>query len=199
MGIMVLGRAMRHTLTLAFGIVAAVIGWGPMTPASGTTPSASATAKVVVHVKPRIAVAATTPVVHVGTIETGNVSATVGFRVESNAGAVEMFVSATGLYKGGVAEGPTVAPIPLDASRGVRIDASEARPQGGRSNVAAFTGHGQIEEFPARVTERIAFESKQKGRFSQDVRIGVAWNQNDAAKPPGDYAGRVRLTAMVLP
>jgi hypothetical protein len=160
---------------------------------------ASATVKVVAHIAPRLTVTPQSPAVDVGLVQKGDFSATIGFRVEAGVERVQLSVSATGLYKGGVPTEVTVAPIPLAVSRGVLISPSDASPLGGGSGVANFIESGSIGEYDARVSESIAFGSKHQGRFGQDVHVTVTWSQDDGAKPPGEYCGRIRLTATILP
>jgi hypothetical protein len=160
---------------------------------------ASAAVQVVAHVQPRLAVTSQAPTVDVGLVQKGDFSATIGFRVEAGVDRIQLSVSATDLYKGGVPSEATVAPIPLATSRGVLIAPSDATALGGGSGVAKFIASGSIGEFSAQTTECIAFGSKHQGRFGQDVRVIVTWSQDDDAKPQGEYCGRIRLTATILP
>ena len=166
--------------------------------AASAETSASATAAVVAHIPPKVAVSAVAPTVDVGFVRAGEFSATVGFRVETAAPQVQLSVTATPLYKGGVAINPTVAPIPLALSRGVAITAPQASAMGG-SNVASFVRAGAVGDFEAHTTEAISLASSQAHGFSQDVAATITWNQADDEKPPGEYAGRVVLTATILP
>ncbi len=185
--------------TILCGMLAALAVLGPAASPGLAQQTASATAKVVVTVRPHIAVVANAPTVYAGSIETGDFSATVGFRVEASAPRVHMAVGATGLHKAGDPTDPAVPPIPVKQSDGVRIETSGASPLGGRGNVAVFVESGSIDDLPAMTTERIAFESGRNGRFDEDVRVTVTWRQDDARKPPGEYSGKVRLMAMILP
>lgn len=157
---------------------------------------ASATTRVVVHVRPSVSVEADAAIVDAGSVRTGEFSATLGFRVRASGPTVALYVSATELHKGNV-PGGSVAPIPLETSLGATITASSARPLGG--TVARFTGVGTVGGFPTWTTEALSFQSSGAASFHEDVRVTVNWHQDDAAKPPGEYAGLIQLVAMVLP
>ena len=161
-------------------------------------PRASATAKVFVNVRHHLAVASSA-VANAGTIDSGRFSATIHFRLDANVQALSLHVEATDLYKG---DDPTlgeVAPIPLDLVRGVTISPRSASPVNGAGNIATYVDDSMIGDFPARKTRKIRFESGQADRFGQDVAVMVTWNQDDPGKPTGQYSGRVRLTALLLP
>ncbi|MBL7140249.1 MAG: hypothetical protein ISS74_05000 [Planctomycetes bacterium] len=49
------------------------------------------------------------------------------------------------------------------------------------------------------IPRRILFAGSQDHRFDQDVEVHVSWRQDDPRPPPGDYGGRVTLTAMLMP
>ena len=177
-------------------LIAAILSAAGHAASAETT--ASATATVVAHIPPRISVSAIAPTVDVGIVRTGEFSATVAFRVETAASQVRLFVTATPLYKGGVATDPAVAPIPLSLARGVTFSAPDARPVGG-SATAPFAGTGAVGNFEGHTTEALALASSQARGFSQDVSATITWAQADNEKPPGEYAGRVVLTATILP
>ncbi|MEW6220629.1 MAG: hypothetical protein AB1634_14015 [Thermodesulfobacteriota bacterium] len=180
------------------------IGLLALTPFVASTSSAdtegSATAHVYMDVVANIAVAPETPVVDAGDIQMGDFSATFQFRIDANTEAVQMFMAASDLWKGDDPLGTAVAPIPVNLSEGVVFDCDNANPLQGAGDTAAFTAAMvDINGFPAVMSEPIAFESSQNGHFSQSCRQVVTWSQNDPEKPMGEYSGKVRLTAMVLP
>ena len=162
--------------------------------------SGCAVADVYVIVDPNITVGANTPIVSAGTVQTGDFSALINFRIDANKESVCIYVEASPLYKGNDPSNNEVLPIPLNLSEGVVIDPANANPFAAGSNVASYIGAGDpIDGFPTQRTETICFESSQNGHFSQDVLVTVVWNQNDPEKPMGQYSGKVRMCAMLLP
>jgi len=167
-------------------------------PAAGEN-RASATVKIVVRVRPSLSVESASPVVDAGTVDKGDVSASLGFRVKANAGQVALSVAASDLYKADEPGTVVVMPLRLKASAGARIEASSASPAGGSDAVAPFEGPDRIGAFPALRSRRILFAGSQDHRFDQDVAVNLSWQSADARQPPGDYGGRVSLTAMLMP
>jgi len=161
----------------------------------------SAAAHVFVNVDPNVGVQASTAIVDAGTVQTGDFSATIDFRVDANLQVVTLYAVASPLYKGDDPTGTEVAPIPLNLSEGIEIDPDNANPLGGGSQVAAFISGTteDIDGFPGVPTEQITFESSQNNHFSQNVRLTVVWNQDDPEKPTGEYSGKVKLWALLLP
>jgi hypothetical protein len=137
--------------------------------------------------------------VDAGTVQTGEFCATITFRVDANLQQVCLLVEASPLYKGDDPNGEEVPPIPLDLSSGVEISPTNAYPLGGRDKIASYLEDSMIGNFPAKKTESICYESSQNNHFSQDVLVTVCWNQDDPEKPTGEYSGKVRLTALLLP
>lgn len=162
--------------------------------------SGSATAAVFATVNPNVAVGVLTPIVDAGTVQMGDFSATIAFRIDANMQFVALFCSASPLYKGDDPTEPEVPEIPLNISEGVVIAPTDANPVNAGSNVAAYTGPGEnIGDYPTEATETIVFESSQNNHFSQDVYLTVTWNQDDPEKPMGQYSGKVKLTVLLLP
>jgi len=159
----------------------------------------SATAEVHALVTPNISVTPIQPIVDAGSIQIGDLRATIYFQVHANTEAVKFWVCATDLWKGTRADGATVPPIPLNSSAGAIIDPIGATVLGGGSNVAAFVRDSNIMGLPAKETEQIAFESKDNGTFSHDVCVTVSWTLSNNEQPQGDYGGKVQLCAMVMP
>ena len=148
-------------------------------------------------VDPNIAVRALAASVDAGTVQVGEFSATVPFRVDANTEAVNIWVACSQLYKGNDPAGTEVAPIGL--FNGVKIAPTNANPVKGGSNVAGYAGPGEVVEgFPTLVTNSIVFESSQNGHFSQDVAVTCSWFQNDPEKPMGEYSGVVKFYAEVV-
>ena len=168
--------------------------------ASYADTSGDAEATVYVKVDPNVSVGANTPIVSAGTVQTGDFSATIEFRIDANMQFVNIYVEASQLYKGDDPTEPTVPPIPLNLSEGVTIAPTDANPVDGGSNVATYVGPGSpVGDYPTELTETITFESSQNNHFSQDVLVTVTWNQDDPEKPTGQYSGKVRMTVLVLP
>jgi hypothetical protein len=160
----------------------------------------SASAHVFVNVDPNVGVQASTAIVDAGTVQTGDFSATIDFRVDANLQVVTFYAVASPLFKGDDPLGTEVPPIPLNLSEGIEIDPDNANPLEGGSQVAAFISgsNEDIDGFPGVPTEQITFESSQNNHFSQNVRLTVTWNQDDPEKPTGEYSGKVKLWALLL-
>jgi hypothetical protein len=160
----------------------------------------SASAHVYVRVNPNVAVVAETPVVDAGTIQTGEFRATVVFRVDANLQSLYLYAAASPLYKGDDPGNDDVDPIPLNLSAGIEIDPANANPMGGDSQVADYTSDVvEVDGFPATTTEMLCFESSQNNHFSQPVSVTVCWNQIDNEQPTGEYSGKVKLWAVLMP
>jgi len=184
-------RGFRVTAAVAVGAALAVA-----TAAAGPQAKDSAVVTVIVHVGPRLSVETTPGAVDTETEADGRFAATVGFHVGANRPRVAMSAAATHLYKG---SDPASPAVPLATEEGVEIAAGPAVPSGGEWRVIRFVGTGAIGEFPAVETERVTFESPDAGRFDRHVRLRLRWERAGARNPPGDYGGRINLTAMLLP
>lgn len=161
----------------------------------------SAVATVVATVNPNVSVGTITSVVNPPTgIQTGDFCADIIFRVDANTQMVQLCVDASGLWKGDDPLGTEVLPIPVNLSAGAVITPTNANPIDGGTNVAQFNGSPTtIGNYPASASECITFESSQNNHFSQDVTVRVCYTQDDPEKPTGQYSGKVRLTAAVVP
>ena len=157
----------------------------------------SAVAKVYVKVDPNVAIRPLTAIVDAGSVQIGEFSADVKFRVDANKESVQFFAAASPLYKGDDPTNSEVPPIPL--AKGVVIQPTNANPIAGGTNVADYGTPTTIDEFPGMQTNAITFESSQDGHFSQDVNVKFTWDQPDPEKPMGEYSGKVKLTALLLP
>jgi hypothetical protein len=177
--------------------VLAVVG---LTTATYADLESAAVAKVYATVNPNVAVNYDNGVVDAGTIQTGLIYADIIFRLDANKESVLIFVEASDLWKGDDPTNNEVLPIPLAAAEGAVIDPANANPLGSGSNVASFIGTGSdVMGFPTQLSATIGFESSQNNRFSQDVTVTVAWDQDDDEKPMGEYSGVVKLTSMIIP
>ncbi|MBA3016512.1 MAG: hypothetical protein KKD63_04800 [Proteobacteria bacterium] len=161
--------------------------------------SNSATAHVYMNVVANIAVQPGTPNVDAGSVQMGDFDATFDFRIDANTEGVAMNLAASPLFKGDDPRGTAVAPIPLNLSAGVDVSCDNANPMRGIDGNASYVGDTTIGAFPARQAEDLQFESSQNGHFSQTCRTTVTWTQDDPEKPMGEYSGKVKLAAMVMP
>lgn len=164
--------------------------------------TASATAHVYMNINPNISVQAIDANVDAGTLQTGDRSVPITFRIDANTEAVKMSTLVTKLYKGDDPRNTEVAPIPVNLSSGVVIQPDNANPLNGGSNVAQFTGQGSVTNskgtFEGELTEEIIFESSQDGHFSQNVEVTPTWTNSDHEKPMGQYSGYVVLYSAVV-
>ncbi len=161
--------------------------------------SSSMVANVYVVVAPNVAIAPLGSYISADSIQHGTFSTDVTFRIDANQEAVQLSAAASPLFKGDDPTNNDVAPIPLDEAAGIRIKPTNANPFAGGSNVAQYSTATDIEGFPGLQTNSITFESSQNGHFSQNVTLTVWWNQDDHEKPTGEYSGKVRLSALLLP
>lgn len=161
------------------------------------------TATVAVHAKvvPNISVTPSIPIVDAGSVQFGDLTASVVFLVHANTEAVKMWVTGTDLYKGDQPVNPTVPPILLKTSAGATITPTGASVLGGGSNVATLpsTPNSTIGSFPAYESSQITFESMDNNSFSHDVLVNLTWTLSNPEQPMGDYGARVMLSAMVMP
>ena len=159
-----------------------------------------ATAHVYVVVDPNVTVGVMTATVNAGTVQTGDFTATIQFRVDANKESICLSAAASPLFKGDDPTGAEVPPIPLNMSAGILIAPTNANPLANGNSTASYTSEAvDIDGFPGIGTEAICYESSQNGHFSQDVFVTVTWNQDDPEKPTGEYSGKVKLLALLLP
>lgn len=161
----------------------------------------SAVASVHCTVTANISVTPQVPIVDAGSLQIGELTGQIPFTVHANTEAVKLWVTATNLYKGDLPLSATVPPIPLKTSAGATIQPTGATPLGGGSNVAPLpsTPNAQIGDFPGYESTPIVFESADPGTFSHPVLVIVVWELTNNEQPMGDYGGRVKLSAMVMP
>jgi hypothetical protein len=158
-----------------------------------------ATAHVFVEVDPNIAVAPDLVSVDLGGIQTGEFDGDIRFRIDANTQKIRLMAGVSYLYKGDDCTNTAVPPILISIPDGVIIDADNANPTGGHSEVAVYLG--PFLELPCFVgagTEWVTFESSQNNHFSQYVTLTPTWIQDDPEKPMGEYSGFVSLWATVV-
>jgi hypothetical protein len=135
-----------------------------------------------------------------GVIRTGTFSITCNYQVRANMRDVQFFVEQSPLFKAGDPTSKAVAPIPIDTSKGVTVQPARGNAKGGHGNMLTFVGNGAaIQGFQTLKTEVVTFSSSQATTFSQEVGVTCWWSQPDSQKPPGEYSGVVRLTALTMP
>jgi hypothetical protein len=168
-----------------------------VTSASADT-SNSAVASVYVDVVSNVSLSSVTPLVNLGSVQTGFFPAVLTWRVDANMEAVSFFIEASDLYKGDDPTDPTVAPIPLATFMPARITAEEGNEMASGDNKAFWQGTGApIGAYPTSATEAVTYESSQNGHFSQNVTTVLTYNQVDPEQPMGQYSGKVRFTAFL--
>ncbi len=156
-----------------------------------------ATAHVYVEVVANVAVGVETAVVDLGSIQTGQFSGEVVFRVDANQETLDLQAAVTDLWKGDSLDAE--ATIPIYAGAGVLVEPENGNEIQAGDNVLAFGGTEEINGFPAMNTEIGTFESGQAGHFSQNVYVTFTWDQVDPELPMGEYSGFCLLRAMILP
>jgi hypothetical protein len=130
----------------------------------------------------------------------GAFSMTCDYQVRANMRDVQFFVEQSPLFKATDPTGKVVAPIPVDTSKGVTLQPVRGIARSGHGNMLMFTGNGaNVGGVQTLRTEAATFSSSQANTFSQEVGVTCWWSQADSAKPPGEYSGIVRLTALMMP
>ena len=168
-------------------------------PLSAASPilSGEAEAHIFVEVVSNIAVGVVTPSVDLGQIATGEFEAEVTFRIDANVESVKITIIATDLYKG---DSPTSSwKIPVLVSAGAVVDPADGNAMGGHGNTLAFIKDTTLHDLDAHETEQVEFESGQRDRFSQDVKVKVTYDQNYDEQPRGEYSGFIKLIAEIDP
>ena len=163
----------------------------------------NASAHVYLNINPNISMSAE-GTVDGGTLQTGQASIDILFRIDANTEAVELSAFVSPLFKGNDPAGTEVAPIPVDLGAGVVMNPTAANEIQGGDGVAQYLG-AAIDpwvapegDFPGFETEALVFESSQNGHFSQDVLVTAAWENTDPEKPQGEYSGYVVLYGGVV-
>jgi hypothetical protein len=184
-----------------------IIGLGLLLIGLAITPAyadlnGSASSSVYVDVNPNIGVLPGAAAVSAGTVQTGKFNAQLTFRIDANMEQINMFVEASDLYKGDYTASPIVPPILLDRATTAKIAAQFGNRVNALPNEAAWGAAGggaNIGTYPTAKTEEVKYESAQSGHFSQNVVITIGYIQPDPEKPMGNYSGKVRLTAFLVP
>jgi hypothetical protein len=153
---------------------------------------------VYVEVVPTLLIGESNGTIALGRVGTGEICATVRWRIEANEDVARFVLGASDLWKGGDPRSP-VPPIPLRHARGVTMDLDSGSPVRGQDGELAFVSQTRVHEYPVWVTEPVVFESAQSHRFSQYLTTTLCWTQNDPEKPRGTYGGAVNLWAVLVP
>lgn len=158
----------------------------------------AAVASVYVQVVPNVSVATVTPLLDLGTVQTGFFSAVLTWKVDANMESVKFFLEASNLYKGDDPLNSTVAPIPVAVNQPAKINAQFGNEINSGDNMALWGAAGDpIGAYPTVATETVTYESSQNGHFSQNVITTIAYFQPDPEQPTGQYSGKVRLTVLL--
>lgn len=156
-----------------------------------------ATAHVYVEVAANVAVGVETAVVDLGSVQTGDFSGEVTFRVDANMERLDLQAAVTPLYKGDSLTAESI--IQVAASAGAAVVCENGSEIEAGDGILAFDGATTINGFPALLTEVGTFESGQNGHFSQKVAVTFTWNQPDPELPMGEYSGYCMLRGMIVP
>ncbi len=159
----------------------------------------SASAHVAVQVVENVSVGVITPLVNLGSVQTGPVAGQIAFRVDANVQVVNLQVAVSNLYKDDVPDSEWQ--IPVDLSAGVVVvNSDKIREQpSGSDNVLEFKEGAAVGPYSnGMVTYSLPFSAGQNGHFSEDVVVQCTWNQPDPELPRGEYSGMVVFTAMIL-
>jgi hypothetical protein len=159
----------------------------------------SASAQVAVQVVENVSVGVVTPLVDLGSVQTGPVAGQITFRVDANVQVVNLQIAVSNLYKDDVPDSAWQIPVNLHAGVAV-VNSDKIREQpSGSDNVLPFKGGTAVGPYKTGlVTESLPFSAGQNGHFSEDVVVQCTWNQPDPELPRGEYSGMVVFTAMIL-
>ena len=160
-----------------------------------------------VFAKPQsiVAVKEKTSIVNAGIIRTSEFSVTVVFTVEGDYEKVSMYLEASDLYKDGDAMDPNKAsPIALSMSKPAEIVAqpgpgSDTKKKAGLQKAIWHRAGNPISGFNSKRTEIVIYESARRGRSSQDISCKIWFTQPGAVTAAGQYSGKVKLTATIIP
>ncbi len=161
-------------------------------------PAGQAAAHVYLKINPNIAVQAIDSNLNLGTLQTGDVSLPILFRIDANTEAVAISGLVTDLYKGDDPTNKDVAPIVVDLTKGFPISPEHAKQIAGGNGIASYIGSSPYNGFNGHTTQQLTFESSQNGHFSQNVQVQPAWINTDNEKPQGEYSGWVVLYSSVI-
>lgn len=163
------------------------------------SPTANGVASVYVTVTPTVSVTAP-GTLDLGSITTGNFSASLVWVVGANQQFVRFFIEASDLYKADNPADTTVSPILLNTSSRAVLTAQFGNETNAGDNKAGWLTHGggaAVGAYPTTATEIVTYESSQNGHFSQNVTTQIFYTQPDAEQPTGQYSGKVRFTVLL--
>ena len=160
-----------------------------------------ADAHVYVDVVSNIAVGVVTSNVDLGQVQVGPFPGEIIFRIDANVEQVDISVQASNLYKGDVPTSLFIIPVKTgEATDGAMVQPELGNAVVGHGNLLAWlSGVITVNGFDGVGSEAWTFESSQSGHFSQDVTVGLEYDQTDPELPKGEYSGWVKLIATVLP
>lgn len=160
----------------------------------------SAQANVSVQVVENVSVGVITPLVNMGSVQTGEFSGQITFRVDANLQIVCLQVCVSNLYKDDVPDSEWQIPVAIDAGVVVVNEDLVREQPSGADNVMEYAGGAPVGPYAEGMcTAPTPFSAGQNGHFSQDVVVEVTWDQVDPELPQGEYSGLVVFTAMVCP
>jgi hypothetical protein len=183
----------RTVLSILAVLVVATLGFGSVATAEL---SGDAEAHVYVDVTANIAVSVLTPIVDIGSIQSGEFASHIRFRIDANVEQVSMQIIATDLYKGN--SGTSLFKIPVGGG-GTEVVPVEGNETEGGDNFLEWDVADTLRDMNAQKSVSGDFESGQAGHFSQDVDVTVTYTQDDDELPTGEYSGWVKIVAMVEP
>jgi len=161
-------------------------------------PEGSAQANVSVQVVENVSVGVITGLVNLGSVQTGEFSGQITFRVDANLQIVCLQVCASYLYKDDVPDSEWQIPVAFDAGVVVVNEDLVREQPSGADNVMEYEGIQAVGPYAnGYCTAPTPFSAGQNGHFSQDVVVEVTWDQIDPELPQGEYSGLVVFTAMV--
>jgi hypothetical protein len=185
-------------LSLAFLLLYAPLVTCSDEPGNEAHGGGDALCHVYVDVDPNVTMMPLFSSVDLGSIQTGEITGQIPFRIDANTQKVRIWCAASKLFKGDDPDTVHVPPIPFVFGSGIEIYPESASPVGGEDNHVEYINVWQIDEFPGFVTQSVVFESAQNNHFSQRVDMVVHWSQADPEKPMGEYSGKVQMLAEVV-
>lgn len=125
----------------------------------------------------------------------GIIPAEIVFHARANVQTLRLAVIATDLYKDNSPLSEHIIPLKTDGSSGALVELDASAGAGLLSWGQNLTFHG----LNAWMSEIAGFQSDQDGRFDQDVRITIEYEQSDPTLPSGEYVGWVKLVCEITP
>jgi hypothetical protein len=158
---------------------------------------------VKVSVEPNVGVSGDEANVESLTIQTGQVCADVDFTIVANKEVLDLYVCASGLYKGNNPNSTVIIPLDTDEPALITVPAGgEVGGAPGTPGDLAWTGPSDTCDtdfgtFPTLCTETKAFDSGQPFTWDQTVTVTVCWIQEIPVLPMGEYGGCVVLCMLI--